>query len=326
MKESTFVRNAVEVPPDHDDLAMRSARSKLREAIEHERAAATPDRREHKDRRHRSRAWWVAAAAVLAVVVLAAQALLPSGELGPPQSAAAELRRLGAVAGSRRSSEIEPGTYLYSKVLDESRYQQADLGGGAGFTMVVRTTTETWLAPDGSGRRERTVDQARFLSQQDEDVWRVAGSPPIPKAGTTSTERFGPKGLSFYDVGSLPTDPTRLLAAIRSGQVVQASQNDAGLFGAIGSLLAQGNASPLLRQSLFDIAARIPSGVLDPNAVDPLGRPGIAVTVTAQGSTTELFLDPGSSVLATEQRIGNGPTYWSAYSEQGLVDSATARP
>ncbi|MDP9330245.1 MAG: CU044_5270 family protein [Actinomycetota bacterium] len=326
MKESTFVRNAVEGPPDHDGLAMRSARGKLREAIERERAAATPGRREHKDRRHRSRAWWVAAAAVLAVVVLAAQALLPSGDLGPPRSAAAELLRLGSVAASRRSLEIAPGTYLYSKVLDESRYEKTDLGESPSFTMVVRTTTETWLAADGSGRRVRTVDQARFLSQQDEDAWRTAGSPAIPKAGTTTTENFSPKELSFYDVGSLPTDPTQLLAAIRSGQVVQAPENDAGLLGAIGKLLAQGNASPQLRQALFDLAARIASATLDPNAVDPLGKPGIGVTVTTDGITTELVLDPSTSVLSIEQHKGNGPIDWLAYSEQSLVDSLTARP
>jgi hypothetical protein len=324
VEESVFVRNAVEDPPDRDDLAMRSARSRLREAIEQERLVLSARQREPKGQR-RSRGWWIVAAAILTAVVLAAHVLLPSGGLGP-RSAAAELRRLGSVAGSRRSLEIGPGMYLYSKVVDESRYGETSLGGGPSFTVVVRSTTETWLAADGSGRRVPAVDQVRFLSPQDEVAWRAAGSPAIPKAGTTTTERFDPKELSFYDLGSLPTDPARLLAAIRSGRVLQAPENDAGLFGAIGRLLAQGNASPGLRRSLFEIAARIPSAVLQPNVIDPLGRPGTGVTVTVGGSTTELFLDPSSSVLATEQRMGGGPTYWFAYSEQGLVDSSTARP
>jgi hypothetical protein len=170
------------------------------------------------------------------------------------------------------------------------------------------------------------VNQVQFLSQQDEAAWRAAGSPALPKVGTT-TERFAPSQLSFYDLGALPTDPGRLLVAIRSGRVIPAPENDAGLLGAIGILLAQGNASPQLRQTLFELAARIPSAALDPNAVDPLGEPGIGVTVTASGTTTELVLDPSTSVLAIEQRAAGGPSnYWHAYPEQGVVDSFAARP
>jgi hypothetical protein len=325
VEESVFVRNAVEDPPAHDDLAMRSARVRLREAIERERVDATRGPRGSNVRRRRSRGWWIAAAASVAVLAIVAQWLLPSGGLGPPQSAAAELRRLGSVAASRPSLTIQPGTYLYSKVLEESRYARTDLEGGPDFLVVVRATTETWLAADGSGRRVRAIDQVRFVSKEDEAAWRAAGSPPLPTVGT-STERFAPNELPFYAVGSLPTDPDRLLVAIQSGRVVAAPENDAGLLGAIGRLLAQGNASPLLRQALFDLAARIASATLDPKAVDPLGKSGIGVTVTADGSTTELVLDPNTSVLATERRVENGPTYWYAYPEQGLVDSLTARP
>ncbi len=328
MDEFELLRKATVDPAEDDEIAKASAREQLYQAIARERSASPTEARVRKGARRQTRLWLIGAVAAVALVAIVVQALLPLGNGGPAASAANELIRLGTVAASRASLELRPGKFLYSEVETQARRGTTTLGGGPPYTIVVRDTVRTWLAADGSGRRLTTTNSVRFLSKADEAAWRSAGSPPIPQSGAITREHFRPTGLPLYNVGSLPTDPGRLLTAIRAGDVVAAPEDDASLLLSIGTLLAQGNASPGLRQALFEVVSRVPSANLDAGAVDPIGRPGIGVLVSQSGSIAELIFDPNTSeLLSLERRAPNTPTTdWQAFVKQATVSSITARP
>ncbi len=328
MDEFELLRKATVDPADHDERAKSDAREQLHDAIAQERSLSASEAPAPKDARRRTRLLLIGAVAAVALVGVVVQALLPLGNGGPTTSAANELIRLGMVAASRAPLELRPGEFLYSEVETQARRGTTTLGGGPPYTIVVRDTVRTWLAADGSGRRLTTTKHVRFLSPADEAAWRSAGSPTLVRNGSITEERYGPKQLSLYAVGSLPTDPGRLLTAIRAGDVVSAPEDDASLLLSIGTLLAQGNASPELRKALFEVASGIPSATLDSEAVDPIGRPGTGVVVSSAGSVAELIFDSGTSgLLSLERRAPNTPTTdWQAFVKQGTVSSITARP
>ena len=325
MDEFDLVRRAVDDPPPDLAPAMDRARARLRGAIEQEKAETPPAIPRSKRRR---RIWWIpAAAAVIAVAALMAQSLLPSGSGGPPLSAAGELSHLGQLAASQESLELGPGSYLYTKVLEDGRNGFSILGGPS-YVLVVRETLETWLAADGSGRQITTIQRVRFASAADKSAWRKSGSPSIPKAGSKTEDRYRSAELPYYNVNSLPTDPDQLVRALGTGQVIQAPKGDAALLSTLGLLLAQGNASPALRQGLFQAASRIPSVTLNLHVTDLIGRTGVGVSLISGGSRTELLFDPGTSqILAISKHLPGTPvTDWQAFVSQAVVGSISARP
>jgi hypothetical protein len=141
-----------------------------------------------------------------------------------------------------------------------------------------------------------------FASAADQAAWRDDGSPQLPTVGTTN-EEYQPGGLKFFDLDQLPTDPAPLLAAIESGKADEAPpEDDATLLELVGTLLAQGNATPALRQGLFEVAAGIEGVTVDQEATDRLGRDGVGVSLSHAGFTSQLIVDPSTSALL-EQRV-----------------------
>jgi hypothetical protein len=325
MDEFDLVRSAVD-DPKADTLARERVRQRLRQAVAVQADGGGDGRRDRSGRR--ARVWWIpAAAAVIALILLTVQAVLPSGSGGPRESAASELARLSAIAAAQGPLPLRPGSYLYSKEAFDGVHEVSYLGGGGSFDLILRQELQTWVAPDGSGRRLTLTQGVEFASPADRAAWQADGFPGLPKAGTLSEDRYGSGEAPLFDLSSLPTDPDRLLAAIRAGTVIAAPRGDRALLSTVGTLLAQANASPALRGALFKVAAGIASVTLEQRVKDPTGRPGIGVAMTSEGSTTELIIDPASSqLLALSLRLAGSPVGWRIFLERGVVTSQTAHP
>ena len=313
---SELIRQAFDGSLDDPD-ALDRARSRLLDAIHTEEV-----------RRRRRRRLALPAAATVALVVAAALVVALVGPSGRSTAAAAELRRLASIASSAHVPDLAEGEYLLV-VSDELRPEKMQfLGTAAGsFTVVSRLRLQTWIAGDGSSFRRTEVLSTAFPSDADRRSWQEAGQPDVPHAGDVDEEPSRSGGYFWVDLGGLPRDPTELLAALRSGSVVPRSPGDDQVFLLIGDLMAQGDAPPDLRTSLFEAAARL-EGIQETGEVtDPLGRDGIGLAIDGVSLRTQLVFDPETAdLLAIElypiradRSIGKRLS-WSAYHPAQVVD------
>jgi hypothetical protein len=311
--------------PVEDPIARERARIRLRSLM------ATEEVRPAVRRRSRLPAL-AAASLAAAVVLLALQLLLPIGPAGPELSAAAEIRHLGKMSSEQPSLDVGASDYLYRRDEEVRPEGSAEIGGG-GFTLRTQVVVESWIAPDGSGRTRTEYQSVDFVSPEDRQAWRAAGSPELPTIGgppTVVDHRTG--SLVFYAVDELPTEPAALEEALSEGRVIEDAPGNANRLSTIGTLLAQGNASPDLRQALFEVAARIPGVMVDHQATDPIGRAAISVSVTDPSGETLLFVDAIDASLLGSLRShpatdeGPGSTEWHAYRAWGVASSIEERP
>jgi hypothetical protein len=244
-------------------------------------------------RRRRWRATVAALAAALSLGLIATL-VLPSANA----AAAAELRRLGQLSSTRDGPEIGPGQYVLTRS-DELRPEgNTFLGSGVTFTVVSRLRISTWVAADGSGFRRTEVISSDFASPEDARAWEAAGRPDIlPAAGDVRKETYAAEEAPWLDASDLPTDPDRLLEALRSGAVVPRSPGDDQVFLLIGDVLALGDAPAGLRSALFEVAAKLDGVRLVGTVDDPLARSGVAIYVDGTNARTQLIFDPETAQL-----------------------------
>lgn len=293
------------------------------------------------------RRWLVAATAAAAAAIAVVTPIVVPGGNGAQAEAAELLRQTGRVAAQQPPAPPADG-YRYTR--SEAAFLST-VGDGPGFSALVPEVREVWGAPDGSGRIVTTYDEPIFLGPRDRERWEDAGRPPLANEGT-SDEVFGPGGLSYVDLESLPTDPDVLFEVIRS----RAEHNDAveaEMLVIVGDLLRETVAPPELRAALYEVAARIP-GIeiveITDAAVDssggelapiPAGRRGVAVAVESDYSGArirhELVFDPNTSEMIAERQVLLERVEWVdadppaligtvAYVDSGIVQSTDDRP
>jgi hypothetical protein len=203
-------------------------------------------------------------------------------------------------AQQQPSSALPPGDYLYSEAVGYELVSQIGSGGpDETYSVFAPFTREVWTASDGSGRLLQQYTGATFLSSSDKAAWQAAGSPqsnglPSILKDVDSNEGAGQLSPSL---GTLPTDPSQLLADIEAGKVDDngAPPGNAGAFQIVGSLLDQ-------------VAAEIPGVTLVGTTRDVTGRTGTAVAFTSEGQTDELIFDPSTSFLLGEETLVSDPT------------------
>lgn len=294
------------------------------------------------------RRWLVAATVAAAALALAVVApLLGTGGNGSRAEAAELLRKAARVAAQQPPVSQADG-YRYTK--SEGAFLSTS-GDGVMVSALVPVVREIWVAPNGSGRILKTEQDPIFFSPQDQQRWEDAGQPPLAEVGT-SDESFGPGGLTYEDLESLPTDPDALFELIRS----RAEHNEAveaEMLVIVGDLLRESLAPPELRAALYEVAARIPGielvevtdravsssgGVLAPV---PAGRRAVAVAIESDYSGTlirnELIFDPDTSEMFAERQVLLERVEWVdadppaligtvVYVNSGIVESTDDRP
>jgi hypothetical protein len=90
-------------------------------------------------------------------------------------------------------------------------------------------------------------------------------------------------------------------------------------------LLRQTPATPGLSRALFAVAERIP-GVETAPAEDPTGRPGVRVSLTAEGSRQDLIRDADGVLLAVVGTADGEVVEQWVVEERGVVDELGERP
>jgi hypothetical protein len=126
----------------------------------------------------------------------------------------------------------------------------------------------------------------------------------------------------------LPTNPQALLRPIEREMQGQLPRPEEA-FTTIGDLIGQAIAPPAVSAALYRAAALIPGITVVANATDAIGRHGVAVAFTYQGTRTE-WIFSGQTLLYLGSRsvdLANGATNgMAAVTERAFVDHAGSSP
>jgi hypothetical protein len=199
-----------------------------------------------------------------------------------------------SIAGHRPLSSSAASDFLNS-VADKAAAQQAVDASKAAYwytkTDVMYPgqdfTRESWLGHNSAGR----------LIQNDGTTGTTALDQALFFAGTT--------GITWDQLFALPRDPDALYDWLKQAVGDAGHDVDSEMFVAVGDLLRESPAPPSLRQSLFEVAAKIPDIELTPGITDALGRQATVVSRTnpyGNGSVRYL-IDANTGALLEEQHI-----------------------
>jgi hypothetical protein len=297
-----------------------------------------------------------AAAAVMLIVGVVATRTNDSRVSGDRRVAgteASDVLRGAALVAAHTRSEAGPGQWIYRKFEGQGTGTM-DVNGRQ-ITALIPTSIEVWIShDDGSGRIRGDTMEPRFLSEEDEQWWIAAGSPAFSDVG--SFEKVMPaSGMPEpEDITTYPTNADDLYAFLtdkadattqcpdaRSDEHVECPpQGDPHTYVftiASDALLNHPDASPKLRSALFEVMSRVPGTELDPQATDPTGREGTAVSllIGEDGGRTqrhEMYFDPASAEVLGFQDVfleadGTEMTYaYSVLLKSGVVDTSGQRP
>ena len=266
-------------------------------------------------RGHRRTVLLSAAVIVVSVVVLLVQ-LVPSSGPNGGSDANAVLAHVAAVAAARPAG-VTPGPeqYLY--------YQTTQLLQGLGppaptgvrqFLFEATETTQTWVAPNGSGRQRIVIGPPKLVFPADKDAWEAAGSPSgFHPVGTDTLypSTHAPNGgplvaadgeyfLSYLNSSRFPTKPAALQKYM--DRFFKITGGPATTFLLAGDALQVG-ASPTLRSALFELIEHLHGVILLGLTKDPSGRIGTGVAIEGYGARYILVLNPTTSAVLGEKIV-----------------------
>jgi hypothetical protein len=310
---------------------------------------ARPVRRHGLVRRRRTTAVIIAAAtaaglAAAGLTLLPRNTSLPGNTSGASSAAVRLLAKIAAAEAAQPNPPVSDSQFVYLKTW----------GAGSVCTMPGITSK---LGRTGTGDfKEAIKDYVKAVSGSANSTMHcVPGKPdevqfwyPVSslcasgeflkdgrmtkfsfKAASADPKQFPCQGNMNYPtyrfLQTLPTDPHALL------RLIQQTDGDPGLswaFSTIGSLLSSGPPPPVTA-ALYRAAALIPGVTVVPDAIDTIGRPGVAVAFTSQGMRTEwIFSKKTLQFLGSREiSIANGTLIsQQAIQQQAIVDHAGQIP
>ncbi|GAA3232433.1 CU044_5270 family protein [Dactylosporangium siamense] len=234
------------------------------------------------------------------VMVIAVQ----EGDAGAVQQL---LDRIALAAAGQSPVSVAPGQFLYIK----SKVAFAEFGGK-------------------SVRMDPLHDRQIWLSQDPKQ-------PGLLKEGGRTIKLDAGHRTNEEIVGNLPTDPAALLAKAYADTQGQGNGRDQEAFAYVGDHLFESLPSPAVSAALYRAAALIPGVVTIDDAVDAIGRHGVAVgrTDEANGIRHEWIFDRETFAYLGEReyavRDGNGMTAGTvigitAVLQRAVVDRAGRTP
>lgn len=307
-----------------DEAALARVGERLARAIDAEEAVKATARL-----RHRRRGLALAGVAACLAAITVISFVLP---LDAPSAVASTLDHLRTVAAAAQGPKVGPDQFLYTHSEELDPVGMTVIGSpslpSSSINTIVRLSVQTWIAADGSGERRSVATSVRFASDDDRSTWQAAGRPDLKwSPGQVLFEKYPSGQAPWFDVGSLPLDPSRLESTLRASLL--RADEDGPLYQRIGEVLAQGDSSPDLRAALFDVASRINGVQLVGEVTDPLGRAGTAIALDWNGERTQLVFNTDTSDLLAMETYPldsnglPGPlTYWRAFYPTTVVDSA----
>ncbi|MFD7439803.1 CU044_5270 family protein [Streptomyces sp. NPDC059909] len=199
---------------------------------------------------------------------------------------------LAAADGSRPA--VMPGQYVYieSKTADTFLKTVDDKTTLASHELHRR---QVWESPDGA--KGWLIDPAVNDSPEGETL-----SLPDEQGNTPTAHLNAP---SYDYLAKLTTDPDELLAKIYKETKGHGNSPDQEAFTTIGDLLGESYPPAELYSALFKAAAKIPGVVVVDDAVDAVGRHGVAVARLDEtsGAREEWIFDKKTYVFLGERSV-----------------------
>lgn len=253
---------------------------------------------------------------VVLAVALVVQ-LIPGSSSNTGTEADAALSQAASVAAARPARVTPgPGQYLYYETTElvQSLGPPAPVGTRQ-FLFEATKTTQTWVAPDGSGRQRIVIGPPSLVFPADAAAWKAAGSPTafLPVGGDTLyPSNHAPNGgplvqgadgqyfLAYPDSSKFPTQPDALQKYM--GQYYEITGGPTTTFLLAGNVLEVG-ASPALRSAIFQLIEDLHGVVLLGPTKDPAGRTGTGVAIDGFGNRYILIFDPTTSAVLGEKIV-----------------------
>jgi hypothetical protein len=203
----------------------------------------------------------------------------------------------------------------------------------ADWVVKARIVSDTWVAADGSAIRVSHAGQATFRSPEVRRTFRhMYGLPARHPFGVNPPTRFAKGqyafgwGLDYGQIRHLPASPAKLKRLVREQAAPSSQATDPTSanslafeeFVVIGDIMRTAPLQPGVRAAFYTVLSRLPGIEYDGRVTDPLGRPGIRVSMQRSASEPPaiLIFDPRNAHLLSE---GGG-----GYSEWSVVNADTA--
>ncbi|MBK3634401.1 CU044_5270 family protein [Streptomyces sp. MBT97] len=204
------------------------------------------------------------------------------------------LDQISLAAASVTHPAVGPGQYVYieSKAADTFLKTVGDKTTLAGHALHTR---QVWNSADGT--KGWLIDPAVNDSPEGETL-------SLPdELGNTPKAHLGAPSYDYLT--KLPTDPDQLLAKIYKETEGQGNTPDQQAFTTIGDLLTESYPPAELYSALFRTAAKIPGVVVVDDAVDAVGRHGVAVARLDEtsGQREEWIFDSRTHVFLGERSV-----------------------
>lgn len=204
------------------------------------------------------------------------------------------LDQISLAAADTSHPTVKPGQYIYieSKTADTFVKTVDDKSTLASHELHRR---QVWRSPDGT--KGWLIDPAVNDSPEGETL-----SLPDEQGNTPKAFLNGP---SYDYLTRLTTDPDELLAKIYKETKGHGNSPDQEAFTTIGDLLGESYPPAALNSALFEAAAKIPGVVVVQDAVDAVGRHGVAVARLDEtsGAREEWIFDKATHVYLGERTV-----------------------
>ncbi|MFI1029553.1 CU044_5270 family protein [Streptomyces sp. NPDC020951] len=215
------------------------------------------------------------------------------------------LDQIALAAAEAPRPTVEPGQFIYieSKTADTFVRTVDDKSSLASHELHRR---QVWDSADGT--QGWLIDPAVNDSSEGETL-------SLPdELGNTPTAHLGAPSYDYLT--KLPTDPDALLAKIYKETKGQGNTPDQQAFSTIGDLLNESYPPAELYSALFKTAAKIPGVVIVNDAVDAIGRHGVAVARLDEtsGQREEWIFDEKTHVF-----LGGRSVQVKGYTEEGVL-------
>lgn len=204
------------------------------------------------------------------------------------------LGQISLAAAEASRPALKPGQYVYieSRTADSFVKTVDDESTLASHKLHTR---QVWESADGT--KGWLIDPAVNDSPEGETL-----SLPDEQGNTPQASLNGP---SYDYLSKLTTDPDELLAKIYKETKGMGNSPDQQAFTTIGDLLGESYPPAALYSALFKTAAKIPGVVVVNDAVDAVGRHGVAVARLDEtsGEREEWIFDEKTHVFLGERSV-----------------------
>ncbi|MFD4574384.1 CU044_5270 family protein [Streptomyces sp. NPDC058417] len=224
--------------------------------------------------------------------------------------------------------------------------------GEGQFVYVESQTADTFVktVDDRSSLASHVLHRRQlWMSPDGKEGWLIDPAVNDGKKGETLSlpdEKGNPReaylnGPSYAYLAALTTDPDQFLAKIYKETAGMGNSPDQQAFTTIGDLLGESYPPAALSSALFKAAAKIPGVAVVENAVDAVGREGVAVVRLdeASGQREEWIFDRASHAFLGQRTVqvkkGTGDdallvpgtvTHTSAITKRAVVDGIKEVP